>query len=309
MILWQTRLMACCVLVRATVCMAQQGAWHPTVAEAQARAASEGVPVLIHFSAPGCMPCAQMDREVFADATVRRSLGTNVAAVRANRDTDVALASQFGVRGVPADVIIYPDGKTEQRVGRRGRDQYLKMLDEVGRRKKQPSARTSDSAMAGKPSGRSNSETPADQANGGLPRALPTSAAGTEELAFNSVETGMDGFCPVYLRQKGSLKLGIDQYETVYQGIRYQFVSEANRQQFLKDPAKYAPQDLGCDPVILTKEHRALAGNIRLRLWFDGRLYLFSSDASQVEFRTRPLRYSQIRSAVKAEDIQRTKLQ
>jgi YHS domain-containing protein len=163
--------------------------------------------------------------------------------------------------------------------------------------------------MAGNPSERSNSATSGGQANGAMTRELPTPAGGTEELAFNSVETGMDGFCPVYLRQKGSLKLGSDQYETVYQGIRYQFVSEANRLQFLKDPAKYAPQDLGCDPVILTKEHRALAGDVRLRLWFDGRLYLFSSDESQVEFRTRPLRYSQMRSAVKAEDIQRTKLQ
>ncbi len=307
--LWQTSLMACCVLVQATVCMAQQGGWHSTVAEAQARAASEGVPVLIHFWTTGCMPCVQMEREVFSDARVQKSLSTNVAAVRANSGTDVALASQFGIRGVPADVIIYPDGKTEHRVGRQGRTPYLKMLDEAGRRKKQPSARTSDSAMAGNPSERSNSAPSAGQANGGGPRELPTPTGGTEELAFNSVETGMDGFCPVYLRQKGSLKLGSDQYETVHQGIRYQFVSEANRLQFLKDPAKYAPQDLGCDPVILTKEHRALAGDVRLRLWFDGRLYLFSSDESQVEFRTRPLRYSQMRSALKAEDIQRTKLQ
>jgi len=306
---WQTRLIACCVLIQATVCMAQQGGWHPTLAEAQARAAAEGVPVLIHFSGFNCVHCVIMDRDVFSDAMVQKSLSTNVAAVQANRDTDVALASQFGIRLVPADVTVFPDGKSELRVGRKSRDQYLQMLDEVGRRRRKPSAQTSDPAIAGRQPGQSRSTASGEQSSRGIPRELPTPAGSSEQLAFNSIETGMDGFCPVHLRQKGSLKAGSDQFETIYQGIRYQFVSEANRRQFLDDPAKYAPQDLGCDPVILTKEHRALAGNVRLRLWFDGRLYLFSSEQSHLEFRNRPLRYSQMRSAVKAEEIQRTKLQ
>lgn len=304
-----TGLAACAVLIQAAVCLAQQPVWQPTLAEARAVAAETGVPILIHFTGQNCIHCTIMDREVFADPGVQRSLRTNVAAVMINRDLNPAVAAEFGISAVPADVILYPDGQREQRVGRLGREAYLGLLAQAGRRRQPPPRRPADSEPR---------PLPRDQQRLVRTEAAPGSAVAREESqtadlvaepAVNSDDPGMGGYCPVTLRLKETLQAGRPEFSAVYQGVMYRFASKENHRKFLESPAKFAPQDLGCDPVILTKEHRAVPGDARLRLWFDGRLYLFSSNKSLQEFFSRPLSYTSMRSAVRVDDIQRSRMQ
>ena len=304
-----TGLAACAVLIQAAACLAQQPVWQPTLAEARAAAAETGVPVLIHFTGLNCIHCTIMDREVFSDPVVQRSLRSNVAAVLVNRDLDAAVAAKFGIDRVPADVILYPDGQRDQHVGRKGRDQYLEILSRAGQRRQTPPRRPANSEA--RPLPRDQQRLVQTEAASGSEIAREES--GTAELvvepAVNSDDPGMGGYCPVTLRLKDTLQAGRPEFSAVYQGVMYRFSSRENHRKFRESPAKYAPQNLGCDAVILTKEHRAVPGDARLRLWFDGQLYLFSSDKSRQEFRSRPLPYTRMRSAVRVEDIQRTRMQ
>lgn len=304
-----TVLAACTVLIQAVDCLAQQPVWQPTLADARALAAETGVPILVHFTGQNCIHCTIMDREVFADAEVRQSLRTNVAAVMINRDLDRAIAAEFGITGVPADVILYPDGQREQRVGRMARQSYLGLLAQAGRRRQTPPRRPLDSERRSLPRDQQRLAQTEAAAGSEIVREESGTAELVAEPAVNSDDPGMGGYCPVTLRLKDTLQAGRPEFSAVYQGVMYRFSSRENHRKFVESPSKFAPQDLGCDPVILTKEHRAVPGDARLRLWFDGQLYLFSSDKSRQEFRSRPLPYTRMRSAVRVEDLQRTRMQ
>jgi YHS domain-containing protein len=61
---------------------------------------------------------------------------------------------------------------------------------------------------------------------------------------------------------------------------------------------------LGCDPIVLTKEGKAIAGRIQYGAFFDQRLYLFKSQENRELFKKSPLQYIEIRSALKADQIE-----
>jgi YHS domain-containing protein len=144
----------------------------------------------------------------------------------------------------------------------------------------------------------------------GEPAASSESAGDTATAASHEpVILGLDGFCPVKLRKSREWVAGTEGVETEYRGIQYRFVSVKERDEFLKAPSLYAPQDLGCDPVVLTDSQRAVSGDIRFGAFFDDRLYLFESAENREAFRKSPLKFSRVRSALRATDIQTTSLQ
>jgi YHS domain-containing protein len=73
---------------------------------------------------------------------------------------------------------------------------------------------------------------------------------------------------------------------------------------FEQNPRRYAPQNLGCDPVLLLSDQRAISGRIQYGAFFDGNLYLFRSEDNRALFRKNPLRYTRIRHAVRVEEIE-----
>ena len=77
----------------------------------------------------------------------------------------------------------------------------------------------------------------------------------------------------------------------------------------MKNPSVYAPQDLGCDPIVLTADHKAVTGSIRYGAFFDQRLYLFRSAENRDYFKQNPLKFTHIRSAVKADQIEGSRFQ
>ncbi|MCA9059314.1 MAG: hypothetical protein KDA85_12480, partial [Planctomycetaceae bacterium] len=102
---------------------------------------------------------------------------------------------------------------------------------------------------------------------------------------------------------------GNSELRETYRGIEYHFAGRAEREEFLKDPAQFAPQNLGCDPVLLSKTLRAVNGSIRFGAFFDNRLYLFVSDSSKAEFKKNPLQFTRIRSAVRVEQLEGSSFQ
>jgi thiol:disulfide interchange protein len=66
--------------------------------------------MLVEFTAPGCGACEQMARQVFTQPFVADAMKRFVA-VRLDAYQHEALAERFGVTGVPAFLILGPDGK------------------------------------------------------------------------------------------------------------------------------------------------------------------------------------------------------
>ncbi|MDD4787646.1 MAG: DUF255 domain-containing protein [Pirellulales bacterium] len=85
--------------------------WQPTLDAARAVAAQTNRLVLIHFWGDGCPPCARMDSDVFSRPEVADTIARNYVAVKVDRGQHPHIASQFGVQGVPADVIVTPQGR------------------------------------------------------------------------------------------------------------------------------------------------------------------------------------------------------
>ena len=73
-----------------------------------------GRPVMLDFYADWCVSCKELERETFADPTVRAALAglvTLQADVTANDEADQALLQHFGVIGPPAILFFGPDGQ------------------------------------------------------------------------------------------------------------------------------------------------------------------------------------------------------
>ena len=279
-------------------CAAQSDGWQTEYSSAKSAADNSALPILIHFHAWYCGPCQRMDRDVFSDHQVQQSLSDGIAAVKVDVTQEPELASQYGATTVPRDVVIYPDGTSQTlHVGYVSKSSYLSMLRDICARGR--------SMVVPRP------VDPIIEANPGI----VTNAAAESVVASNALPSaepmilGLEGFCPVRLHDKREWTAGQEAVLADYRGIRFQFSGETERAAFLKNPAEYAPQDLGCDPVVLTDVQKAVTGSIRYGAFFDERLYLFRSPENRDQFKKNPLKFTRIRSALKADQIEGTRFQ
>ena len=113
--------------------MAQQPVrWEPTLENAQRAAAQSNRLVLIHFWAPWCGVCKQMEAEVLSQPTVAAELAANYVAVKVNADLFPATARQYGVSALPTTVIATPQGQAlDVMRGRVEAPQYVARLGQV----------------------------------------------------------------------------------------------------------------------------------------------------------------------------------
>ncbi|MGE3407342.1 MAG: thioredoxin family protein [Pirellulales bacterium] len=85
--------------------------WETDLDTARQEAATSGRMVLIHFWAPWCGPCMQLDKAVLSKPTVLADLRRHVVPVKLNVDQNEAAAAKYGVKSLPCDAIISPQGE------------------------------------------------------------------------------------------------------------------------------------------------------------------------------------------------------
>ncbi len=272
--------------------------WRHSLMEAETEARQLNRPILLHFHASWCGPCRQMDGAVLNTAEVKRMLLERVVGVKIDLDQHPEIAEKYGVESIPADVIISPEGKVlKKSVGFQQREQYVAALLDAEKtyldsRPKPLPGTEPETQLATKP------ET--------APKAKPeTSGKAKIDLApVTELIVAMEGYCPVTLWRTRQWVRGKTAFGADYQGVRYYFATLEDRDDFIAEPVKYAPQLLGCDPVALWETERAIAGTSKYAAYFDGELYLFNSIANRDRFKSSPPQFTRTRH-VNLEDIER----
>ena len=268
--------------------------WRHSYVEAEAEARELKRPLLLHFHASWCGPCRQMDADVLNTGEVKRILLERVIGVKVDLDQHPELAEKYGVESIPADVIITPEGKViKKSVGFQQRDQYVAAL--LGAEKNYIDSRPK---LSKEPDSQIVKTEP--------PKAGPELSGKTKiDLApTTELIVALEGYCPVSLWRNRQWVKGKSAFGADYQGVRFYFASLEDRDDFIANPGRYAPQLLGCDPVALWESERAIAGTSKYAAYFDGELYLFNSVANRDRFKASPPQFTRTRH-VNLEDIER----
>jgi YHS domain-containing protein/thiol-disulfide isomerase/thioredoxin len=293
-------------------CQAQTHGWHNAFEQARTAAEAGSQPILIHFHAWYCGPCQRMDRDVFADLQVQQALADGIASVKVDVTHEPELASRCGATSVPRDVVMFPDGTIEtMNVGFAQKQQYLNFLRDIAERGKRMSVpKPTDPASGTTIASNDASEpTPISTEAVASQNQAPIVISEASEPSIDPPLIGLEGFCPVLLHDKREWTAGNEKVTADYRGVRYLFSSESSRDVFLKNSSTYAPQDLGCDAVVLTDTQRAVTGSIRFGAFFDQKLYLFQSPENRDQFKQNPLKFVRIRSALRVHQVEGSKFQ
>ncbi|MFQ5491692.1 MAG: thioredoxin family protein [Phycisphaerae bacterium] len=84
--------------------------WPADFQQAQRNAVDAQKPLLIQFSSSGCPYCVRMDREVLTTEAVGALLA-DFELVRIDAWQEDALAGRYGIEGIPAFVVLGPQGQ------------------------------------------------------------------------------------------------------------------------------------------------------------------------------------------------------
>ncbi len=103
---------------------------------------------------------------------------------------------------------------------------------------------------------------------------------------------GLDGYCPVTVAEQKRWQMGDRRWGVVHRGRTYLFAGPVEQKTFLANPDKYSPAISGNDVVIALDQSQAVDGRRQFGVEYQGRTYLFSSDATRRQFSTNPKRYA-----------------
>lgn len=87
-----------------------QIAWNFQLEAAQAKAARTNKPLLLHFYSQTCIPCRQLDQQVFGDPDLALTINSGTVPVKIDAQRHPDLLRRFDVSRTPTDVFLYPDG-------------------------------------------------------------------------------------------------------------------------------------------------------------------------------------------------------
>jgi protein disulfide-isomerase len=279
--------------------------------------------VLIHFWAPWCGICKQMEAEVLSQPAVIAELTADYVPVKINADHFPATAQQYGVTALPTTVIITPQGQAlDVMRGRIETAQYVTRLNQVATDVKRRSAGvyaqvppSTASPAPSAPTGLSDDRyadyfnrtqspppigapPPATQPPAvaapqpSMPASMPVAADKPRQPPAGNPPLGMDGYCPVTLCEKQQWVLGDRRWGAIHRGRTYLFSGQEEQRRFLADPDRYAPVISGNDPVLAIDQGQTAPGMREHGVYFGNRVYLFSSEASLEKFSKNPNVYA-----------------
>lgn len=278
------------------------GHWYKEVERAVAAAKRTQLPLLVHVSASWCGPCRRMDREFLEKPTMLGQLGTRFIGLKLDADRHEELLEKLSVRSVPTDLIVDTQGNIISRSeGYQDQKTYFSRLARIEAvfKRSQTSRIARDRADSQSSGNPQRNETP-------VPRPRPDESRTTTPSSPKPARrlVGLDGFSPIALYKFRRWERGEPRFAAEYKGIVYYLSSAVERREFEESPGRYAPRLLGCDPVILEKSDRAIAGSTKFGAYFDDELYLFTGAESRARFKQNPLQYVRTRHVLRVDEIE-----
>ena len=112
------------------------------------------------------------------------------------------------------------------------------------------------------------------------------------EIPAGNPPVALDGYCPVQLTEKKRWVLGNRRWGLRHEGRTYLFAGPDEQRRFNERPNEYAPVMSGSDVVLLVDGGQTAAGRREYGVWFTGRVFLFSDEASFQKFEAAPDYYA-----------------
>ncbi|MBV8233727.1 MAG: thioredoxin family protein [Planctomycetaceae bacterium] len=298
-------------------------AWRQDLRAALSEAAAQGRPLWIQFTGPWCSYCRRMDRESFTHPRIVARSRDSFIPILLQADAHEDLALRYELSGLPATVILRPTGevlgKHEGFADAVTFDRFLgSTLARFGPiRSPAPSVSPtvlSTAAGAVRPAAAS----PAPGNDVALAGYCPVSLVTAHRLVpgragltlthdgvlyrFATAE-GYDAFrksperfipanggrCPVTQVDRGESCAGNPHWGVLFDGRLYLCADEAERQQFLRDPRRYAQVDVadrGFCPHCWDRDHLLVRGLPQYSFSRGGRRYLFPGPDHLEAFRS-----------------------
>lgn len=243
--------------------------WLTSYAEASAMASRHKLPLLLHFDAPWCGACRQMEQAVLNQSRVTALLGTKVIGVRLNADYNKDLIAEFGISTLPTEVVVLADGSRGSRyLGATSLNSYVSRLNSIS---------GSNSAVVAKSETKVAAKSPETQ---NLRSCLI--------VKHDGKMVGLGGFSPIALKSNRKWTRGSEAFVAEHEGVCYYFSSTSEVDRFKAGPAYYIPQLHGCDLVELSRENRALPGAIEYGAFYNNKVFFFASLENRTRFEANP---------------------
>ncbi|MCA9006468.1 MAG: thioredoxin family protein [Planctomycetaceae bacterium] len=280
------------------------GEWLHDFQAAQKLAQDKDVPLLVHFHASWCGPCHQMEQTVLSTQTVKRVLGKRIIGVKIDSDQYPQLVDRFNIRSLPSDILLTPTGTIITRTdGMQQQNTYLSFLGRGASRYENDrrvylAQKSKQELMV-----RQQQEKDAAEAEA-VETEVREETTEKTYVASDPARIGLEGYSPIALTRDRKWTKGKEEYSWPYQGITYLLSTKTELEIFKIDPGRYAPQLLGCDPVILNKQDRAIPGDTKYGAYYDHNLYLFVDLESREEFKKNPDRFSRTMHVLKIEQVE-----
>ncbi len=301
--------------------------WHPDFEGAKSHAARGGQLVMAYFWAPWCPVCMEMERDVFSRPNVVRSVHAAFIPVKINHDQAPELVRRYGIRGLPAIVVVAADGtpldRVEGRVAPQQLGDRLNRLAAQTRRPAQQPAAIAHQPPVSPPAGHVGPSLagplPAGPPPGGpLPSNVPPGGVTPVSMGTpapvapgpryadgvsrtpsvqENPPLALDGYCAVSLSDdllagQRRWMLGNRAHGVIHRERTYLFADGEKAARFFQEPDRYSPVLSGDDVVVAVDEGRAASGKREHGGFFGGRVYLFSSEETLQRFENNPNRYA-----------------
>ncbi len=273
--------------------------WRSSYEQALAEARQQNRPVWLQFTGPWCRFCVLMESTTFRSAEVIAEAGSRVVPVKVRADLREDLLAAYGVSGLPATVLLDPQGRVVSRYqGYIDPSGFLGVLQTVAPEQQEPEK----PALGGfcpvllvktgqlKP----GSEAHVLKHDGQLFR---FSSAEARSLFLAEPERYLprnQGRCVVSQVDEGDKMPGDPTFGVYYQNRLYLCADDDARRAFAKAPDRYADADLGLDgncPHCQEVAGTPVPGSRQYPLTVKGTRYLFPDESHREAFRADPERF------------------
>ena len=235
--------------------------WRTDLKQAETEVEKTGRPLLLQFTASWCVYCHRMLKNTYTHQDVTQVVNRQFVPIQIDADRHPELVKALKIDSFPSTVVISSDKKRWRKItGYKKPTELRRILQLLG----QQLARSD---------------------------IQPVSARQRPAREPQPVRGAFQNRCLVSLVDDRKLVAGRPEFAVRYQGQIVCFASADHASRFQRAPDKYWPILDGACPVVRRVAGQTVIGDPKLGVFYDGRVWLFSSPQRQEMFLSDPGSY------------------